>query len=160
METDARAKAADVVSPASPPAAVGGVAREGAPLVAVGERVAQAAELVLHAPDSRVRWRVRNTGIERSVDGGLTWAVEPSPIALNLTMGAAPSASICWFASPSGQVLRRAETGAWTDVSPAPHITIAELTVVNEASAVIVSPDSTRLRTTDAGRTWIREERR
>ena len=35
-----------------------GVAREGSPLVAVGERVAQAAALVVHAPDSRVRWRV------------------------------------------------------------------------------------------------------
>ena len=160
METDARAKAADTVVPALPPPAARGVAREGSPLVAVGERVAQAAALVVPAPDSGVRWRVRNTQIERSVDGGLTWAVEPSPIALNLTMGAAPSAGICWFASPSGQVLRRAETGAWTDVSPAPRITIAELTVVNDASAVIVSPDGTRLRTTDAGRTWIREERR
>jgi photosystem II stability/assembly factor-like uncharacterized protein len=75
-------------------------------------------------------------------------------------MGVAPSAGVCWLASPSGQVLRRADTGAWTDVSPAPHMAIAELTAVNEASAVIVSPDGTRLRTTDAGRTWIQEERR
>lgn len=158
-ENDARAKAADVVAPAAPPAAARGVAREGSPLVAVGERVAQAAALVVHAPESRVRWRVANTRIERSADGGLTWAAEPSPIALDLTMGAAPSAGVCWLASPSGQVLRRAETGAWTDVSPAPRMAIAELTAVNEASAVIVSPDGTRLLTTDAGRTWIREER-
>jgi Putative zinc-finger len=159
-ETDARAKAADVVAPVAPPAAASGVAREGSPLVAVGERVAQAAALVVHAPDSRVRWRVENIRIERSVDGGLTWATEPSPIALDLTMGTAPSAGVCWLASPSGQVLRRADTGAWTDVSPAPRMAIAELTAVNEASAVIVSPDGTLLRTTDAGRTWIREERR
>jgi Putative zinc-finger len=159
-ETDARAKAVDVAAPAAPPAAARGVAREGSPLVAVGERVAQAAALVVHAPDSRVRWRVANTRIERSVDGGLTWVAEPSPIALDLTMGVAPSASVCWLASPSGQVLRRAETGGWTDVSPAPRLAIAELTAVNDASAVIVSPDGTRLRTTDAGRIWTPEERR
>ena len=160
METDARAKAADKVVPALPPPAARGVAREGSPLVAVGERVAQAAALVVPAPDSGVRWRVRNTQIERSVDGGLTWSGESSPIAADVTMGAAPTAGVCWLASRTGQVLRRAETGAWTDVSPAPRVTIAALTAVTEASAVIVSPDRTRLRTTDAGRTWIREERR
>jgi hypothetical protein len=158
-ETDARAKAADTVAPASQPTAASGIAREGSSLVAVGERVAQAPELVVHAPDSRVRWRMRNTRIERSADGGLTWSEEPSPIALELTMGVAPSAVVCWLASPSGQVLRRAETGTWTDVSPAPRIAIAELTAVTDAAVVIVSPDGTRLRTTDAGRTWIREER-
>jgi putative zinc finger protein len=160
-ETDARAKTADTVGPASAPAAVGGVAREGSPLVAVGERTAQAeGPPVVRAPDSPVRWRVRNAGIERSVDGGLTWSAESSPIAADVTMGAAPTAGVCWLASPSGQVLRRAETGAWTDVSPAPRVAISELTAVTKASAVIVSPDGTRLRTRDAGRTWIREERR
>jgi hypothetical protein len=156
-ERDARARTGN----AAVPAPIGRVvAREGSSIAPLSEQVTTAAGLVVHAPDARVKWRVMASRIERSVDGGLTWAAESSPAAADLKMGAAPSAGVCWLASPAGQVLRRAETGVWTDVSPAPRVAVATLAVSNAASAVIASPDGTRLRTTDAGRTWVADTER
>jgi hypothetical protein len=112
--------------------------------------------LVIRSPDARVQWRVVGDRIERSTDAGSTWGVEPAPVFEAITIGAAPSAEVCWVAGASGHVLRRSEDGQWADVSPAPRLSLVRLDVSTPLDAVAVGADGTTVKTADGGRTWMR----
>jgi hypothetical protein len=143
--------------PSSPAAMKSDAQRESAG-PAQGNTIGAAAapSIIIRSPDPHVVWRITGAGIERSADGGRSWAREHGPVSGRL-VGASPSATVCWLATSEGQVLRRDVDGTWSDVSPAPPLAIVRLESNGPLDATVAGPDGSRDTTVDGGRTWKRE---
>ncbi len=161
--------------PAAPPLAAGAAAAAakadalertsenivtGASKTARGSTVASlmkqhAAPLVVSVPGTTVRIRVANDRIERSLDGGTTWAIEwPGPVGA-LRVGLCPTTDVCWLGGDAGAVLRRELDGRWNargipDVA-SPVTAFASL---DATSATATLADGRQFVTNDGGVHW------
>lgn len=74
---------------------------------------------VINVPDSRVRWRLGAGGlVQRSADGGKSWAWMDTGAGADLTAGSAPSGKVCWLVGKSGAVVLTIDGGAhWTKIA-------------------------------------------
>lgn len=107
-------------------------------------------------------WRFGRRGrIERSTDGGATWAPQSSPVHADLVAGSAPSETVCWIVGRNATILRSTDGVNWQLVpSPKqaeqsaqpPDWTSVEAR--DAQSAVIGTEDGRHFSTSDAGKTW------
>ena len=158
---EARTAESTAVGVAAPRNADQGRANEAAKPVAQApatlssvSRAAAAAEIV--SPNPRVRWRVGpGSAVQRSTDGGASWAAQQTGISAALTAGSAPSPEICWFVGRGGIVLRTSDGGREWQRAPFPES--ADLIAINASTALdatVTLADGRRLSTMDGGRTW------
>jgi hypothetical protein len=126
---------------APPPAGV--VAREQAVAVALLARTA----------DGRTLWRGAGNTIERSADGGASWAADYT-FDRPITAGSAVSADVAWFVSAGGLVLRRTAGGWSVAQPPAPGVEIAAIEATSATTARVRLADGRQLQTDDAGLSW------
>jgi hypothetical protein len=100
---------------------------------------------------------VRRVGdrLERSVDGGTTWAVDLERAPESLSVGMCPNSVACWIGGTSGIVLVRSASGAWSrrDLGD-PSAVIRKIDAADATNAVVTLADGRQFRTTDAGVTW------
>jgi hypothetical protein len=130
------------------------MARSTGPIAGFGGDTAAGAPIEIPSPVAAVRWRIAPTTIERTTDGGATWHDDGAPAARNVRYGVAISEDVCWFATPTGTVLRRAADGAWTTAQVPGHPVIRALTASSSLEAAITSTDGRVFRTSDGGITW------
>ena len=117
-------------------------------------RAATVAEIV--SPNPRVRWRVGpGSGVQRSTDGGASWAAQQTGISAALITGSAPSPEICWFVGRGGIVLRTSDGGREWQRTPFPESAdLIAITASTALDATVTLADGRRLSTMDGGRTW------
>jgi hypothetical protein len=111
------------------------------------------APLLLTSGNGRVQWRVIGTSIARSNDGGSTWQADveaPRPV----TAGAIAADGTVWLGGRRGLVLRRAASG-WTTVTGPAAVDVVSVTEASATAATVTLADGRRMRTEDAGRTWV-----
>jgi hypothetical protein len=107
-------------------------------------------------PDPSVRWRVSGPVLEHSTNGGASWEAVPVGTTVQLTAGAAPSASVCWIVGRGGVVLLTVDGRNWRRV-PFPEST--DLWVVSAMDARVArveAVDGRVFSTSDGGVTWER----
>ncbi len=101
------------------------------------------------------RWRGFSNGrVERSVDGGATWATAIDGSSF-IASGAAPSPLVCWLIGRGGVVRVSINGGATfisADVQSAPDL--AAIRAVDGLRAVVTATDGRTFSTTDGGATW------
>ncbi|HUR35758.1 MAG TPA: hypothetical protein VM032_18265 [Vicinamibacterales bacterium] len=114
------------------------------------------APLVVSTPSSLVRWRVTGALVERTVDGGVTWAASPTGLAGSFLAGDAPSAEVCWLVGAAGSVALTVDGASWSQVPFPEPIDLSGVAAVDERSAIITAADGRVFSTADAGRTWRR----
>jgi photosystem II stability/assembly factor-like uncharacterized protein len=102
----------------------------------------------------RVQVRVIGGNVERSVDAGTTWTTERRRLPAVVTVGACPSADICWLAGDSGYVLRREPTGRWIDARLPVDSRVTAISAADGLRAAATTEDERRFTTGDGGRTW------
>ena len=117
--------------------------------------------LEIRSPDSTYRWRLRPPdGIQRSTDGGTTWApvdpgaAPPAGAPPVLIAGSSPSRDVCWIVGRAGVVLLSTNGATW---QRRPFPETADLTSVRASSAtsaVVMTADGRQFVTTDGGATW------
>ena len=117
----------------------------------------------MKAPSGVVLWRAGDGGrIERSTDGGKTWASEISPSQEDWLAGVAISDTVCWLAGRNGAMARTMDGSHWQPVAPPPQAARADgklpdwtsITAGDAQSATIAASDGRKFATADGGRTW------
>jgi hypothetical protein len=157
------ATALDKVSPqepaAPPPAAAADAgARAASPLAETIQRQRQAftpVPIEIRSPDPSIRWRIGPGGsVERTTDGGTTWASAPTGTAADLTAGSSPAPSVCWLVGRAGTVLVSTDGSTWRRVA-FPEVTdLAGVLAADARTVTISTADGRRFRTADGGMTW------
>jgi Photosynthesis system II assembly factor YCF48/Putative zinc-finger len=112
------------------------------------------APLEISSSNASRRWRVVAAGIERTEDGGLTWALIRPSTGEIITGGVAPTGSICWLIGRSGIVLVTSDGASFARVPLHEAIDVTSVTATDARNATVTTVDGRRFRTDDAGRTW------
>jgi hypothetical protein len=108
------------------------------------------------SPDPMIRWRLRRRTVEKSIDGGKSWAAVPTGIDAEWTAGAAPSPTAFWIVGRGGMVARSIDGRAFERI-PFPELTdLSGVQATDAQNATISSADGHTFTTTDGGRSWAR----
>jgi hypothetical protein len=159
----APASPAAVAAPAALPArkagqgpGVGGGVGAGAlsDMRAVSKETMGSSEIV--SLDGGVRWRIiRPASVERSTDGGTTWELLSTGLAVELTGGAAPSGTVCWLIGRGGTVLLSTDGRRWQRVAFPDGADLIAIQATDARTAIVTTADGRRFRTADGGVSWI-----
>lgn len=146
---------ASALAAAPPPAAASGaLLRERASADAA---LARPTSFEVRGPTGQERWRVTGTQIERSVDGGQSWADLSPSAGLPLTSGSAPAPGTCWFVGRGGTVLVFTEPAGLVRLAFPLAVDLARVAAASGREARVETVDGRRFRTSDGGRTWQAE---
>jgi hypothetical protein len=146
---------AEPVLPAPARAASAGIAAE-ADAVRNRAAFAQVAPVIV-SRDSAVRWRVRGDGaIERSGNGGATWATTEASPGVGVLAGASPSPEVCWLVGRAGLVLITIDARTWRRTAAPAVEDLVSVDAVDDRQATVRTPGGVSYRTTDSGATWSR----
>lgn len=110
------------------------------------------------SPDPLVRWRLRRRTVEKSIDGGKSWAAVPTGVDADWTAGAAPTPTALWIVGRGGMVVRSTDGRAFERV-PFPELTdLSAVQATDAQTATVSSADGHTFTTTDGGRSWARRD--
>jgi len=104
------------------------------------------------------RWRILGgTRVQRSGDGGTTWAVATLPSAqpFVLTAGSASSQTVCWLVGRDGAVFV-SRNGLTFEPVPLPQrVHLRSVQAIDALRAVVATDDGRTFSTSDGGVTWV-----
>ena len=110
-------------------------------------------EIVSSNPGSR--WRIVGAGtVQHSTDGGSTWHLQQTGVAVPLTAGISPSPSVCWLVGPAGIVLLTTDAQSWRRITFPEMADLLSVSATDDKTATITTTDGRTFRTTDGGQTW------
>jgi hypothetical protein len=110
------------------------------------------APIVLRNTSGSAQWRVQGVSVERSTDGGATWAAlytAPRP----LVAGAVANDDTIWLVGQQGLVVRGTAT-EWATVTAPAAVDLTNVSQVTTRGATVRTSDSRDFRTDDGGVTW------
>ena len=144
--------AAPLATAAAPPAA----APPAAPALGALQKSARAVSgpVEIASPDSVRRWRVIATGVEYSVDRGVSWVPVRAVGTEVLTGGIAPAGSVCWLIGRAGVVLVTVDGMTFAKVDLPARIDVVSITASDARSATVTVADGRTFHTADSGRNW------
>jgi hypothetical protein len=106
-------------------------------------------------PVARVNWRVLAAGqVERSVNGGQTWAPVTITPTAPIISGVAPSASVCWLIGRTGIVLLSTDGATFRRVHSPDVADLRSIIAIDEFQAKVTTIDGRVFTTEDGGETW------
>ena len=148
--------AADAAVPAAPPppaAAPLARAAAGADALQKSARPAFAPVEIISADGLR-RWRAVETGIEYSIDRGVTWIPVRAVGTEIITGGKAPSGSICWLIGKTGAVLITVDGMTFAKVDLPVRVDVSSISATDARSAEVTTADGRTFHTDNSGRNW------
>jgi hypothetical protein len=155
-------EASDAMPKAGAPAAVAGVApgvagarRELAAAPPNPARATSDTRGAIVSGDPAVQWRLAGAGaVERSVDGGGTWARLDTGVSSGIVSGSAPTASVCWLAGDAGVVLLTTDARTFRRRAAPTSEDLVAIVATNERDATTRSVTGQSYRTIDGGTSW------
>jgi hypothetical protein len=108
------------------------------------------------SPDPRIRWRVGpGPVVQRSTDGGATWATQQTGASTPLTAGSSPAPEVAWLVGGGGGVLRTTDSGRqWQRLRFPEAVDLTAITASTARNATVTLADGRRFTTDDGGMTW------
>jgi photosystem II stability/assembly factor-like uncharacterized protein len=106
------------------------------------------------SPDTRSRWRIGGTTVERSTDAGATWTPQVTGTETLLIAGSSPQPEVCWLVGASGTVLLTVDGITWQRLAPPAAGAILSVAASSADAAVVTTSDGRAYATADRGRTW------
>jgi hypothetical protein len=163
LQVSPKVVAAPAAAPAAPPARVDQEPQRLAESVAVGvmksavaaDRLSIAPSTEIVSPDRNVRWRiVASNRVERSIDGGTTWQVQPTGTITAIAAGVAPAPTTCWLVGRGGLVLVSTNGQTWQRVPFPEVVDLMSIRAPDGANATVTAADGRSFATTDGGQNW------
>ena len=108
------------------------------------------------SPDPRVRWRITGASLQRSTDGGVTWATQATGTTARLAAGSAPQPEVCWVVGDGGTVLLSIDGLSWQRVLFPIDAALVSVSATGADAATVTASDGRTFVTADRGRTWSR----
>lgn len=121
---------------------------------AQGFELRERAALDIVSPDPRTRWRITDTAVQRSQDGGSTWATVVPQAPGRLLAGSAASPSVCWMVGEMGLVLRTTDGLSFVQVNAPVAAHLVTVAAISATSATVSTADGRRFTTSDGGASW------
>lgn len=100
-------------------------------------------------------WRIANGVIQQTSDRGATWQDAHAPALPGASILLQVSADVCWFASPSGEVLLHASDGTWKRSRVPTTAAVTSMHATSATDAIATTEDQRRFQTKDGGATWV-----
>jgi hypothetical protein len=149
-------RAAAPLAAASPAAVSPPAATPAAPALGALQKSARVTNgpVEIAAPDALHRWRVVSTGVEYSVDRGVSWVPVRAVGTEELTGGIAPAGSICWLIGKAGVVLVSVDGMTFAKVDLPARVDVLSITAKDARSATVTVADGRTFHTDDSGRNW------
>jgi hypothetical protein len=144
-KTESRAQDASAALPTSPPASPTAFAA-----------AAVAAPTVIVSPNRDSQWRIVNSSIEHTTDGGRTWQAQPLGAGATIRAGAAPAAQVCWLVGAGGVVMLTTDGGTWRRIAFPELVDLAAIAASDAARATVTTATGRSYVTIDGGNTWTR----
>jgi hypothetical protein len=112
------------------------------------------------SPDPLVRWRLSAAGtVERSTDGGVTWASQQLGTVATIAAGSSPSPTICWLVGRGGAVLLSTDGRTWQRLAFPVESDFVAVRATDARTATITASDGRQFSTLDGGKTWSLQEK-
>jgi photosystem II stability/assembly factor-like uncharacterized protein len=113
--------------------------------------------VVIASPDPKVLWRIASGRVvQRSTDGGATWATESTGTTVFLAAGAAPSPTVCWIAGQRGLVLLTTDGRTWRRLTFPEPVDLSAIRAESADAATVTTTDGRVFSTKDGGKRWQR----
>jgi hypothetical protein len=106
------------------------------------------------SPDSRSRWRITGSTVQRSTDNGGTWTDQDPGVRVRLLAGSAPHPDICWIVGAQGTVLVSVDGKSWQHVKSPDSGSLVSVLATSADAATVTTSDGRTFVTTDRGQTW------
>jgi hypothetical protein len=100
----------------------------------------------------RVQWRTNDRIVERSTDGGVTWAVEYTTDRA-IRASAFVNADVAWLVGENGLILRKTKNG-WFGASPPAEGQLTAVRASSPSRATVTLEDGRVFTTENGGVTW------
>lgn len=101
-----------------------------------------------------VQLRFAPGAIERSTDGGATWAREVTDAEAGLQRMICPGPETCWAGGAAGLVLRRQSDGTWARLRLPVALPVVALEAEGESALTATVTDGRRFTSVDGGVSW------
>jgi hypothetical protein len=145
-----------VSAPAETPSARSAAGAAGALRSNAQLSAADAMSMEIQSPDPLIRWRIRGPIVERSIDGGMRWDIQPTGIQAELTAGSAASPSVVWIVGRGGVVVLSTDAGSsWRRIQFPETTDLSSARARDARSVAVTTRDGRVFSTTDAGATWV-----
>jgi len=111
--------------------------------------------VLVGTPNPQILWRFGSAGlVERSVDGGATWAGQIPSAGAQLTAGSAPAEKICWLAGRGGMILLTTNGADWKTITAPAKMDFSAIVAKDAFGATVTTTDGHKFTTADGGETW------
>ena len=151
----ARERAAPRMADAPTPLPVESSRSEGAGSRSLGI-TAMATPIVIVSPNRDSQWRIVNSAIEHTTDGGRTWQAQPLGAGAAIRAGAAPGAQVCWLVGARGVVMLTTDRVTWRRIAFPDLVDLAAIQASDDAHATVTTATGRSYVTIDGGKTWTR----
>ena len=103
-----------------------------------------------------IRYRVIDgRTIQRTADGGKTWTAGHAVLVpATLSIGSAPSPTVCWFAGTGGLVVRTGDGTTWREVRVPDAVDIKSITATDANTATVITANGRVFTTANGGLSW------
>ena len=111
---------------------------------------------VIQTPNTNVLWRSADGGfVERSADGGATWAGQQLPGAGGeIAAGSSPTTKICWLVGSGGTIYMTKDATNWAKIAAPASADFTAVTAKDASNVTVTAADGRQFQTTDGGKHW------
>jgi hypothetical protein len=110
---------------------------------------------IIPTPDPKILWRIAGEGsIERSEDGGTSWATLTVNQPHAILSGAAPDDKTCWLAGRGGLILLTKDAKKWRKIKPPVSDDFTAISAKSSRDATVTTSGGQAFTTSNGGKSW------